>query len=478
MRKTICIILIVTLMMGALAGCKETPESPIVMGKNAEQMLEAAQRTETEQKDNDEGSIDLYTRLGAPENYTVELTSKKGKLSVYVDAPVLLPEFELPILRVKPVEFTLEQVERFAKVLMGSDARYVQFDENKQTKGVYERIIEHLRAGIADWENTGQYVFDLQYYSKEEAEQALSELLVKAADAPDILPTITPNFTWSKPQVVTGDGEIEHNNTFLTLWAMPDDASYSWLSIHNNREFDGNADLKYIRDFAVPMDSFDYKVADITGMLSFSEENAYALAEQTIASMGLDGFICSARYGMFYRGSFNEQLPAYHFMFTRQINGVIETYTNAEKANDSYNTSWYYEKVHVLIDEKGVLRVEYYSPYALLETVMEETELLPFEQIQSIFEKMVVIANNEVDDNPVWGASGKMEYHITTVRLGFISMREQNKDTGLLIPAWDFMGYDQGRMSADQQWGKTNTNELKSYLTINAIDGSIIERGY
>jgi hypothetical protein len=226
------------------------------------------------------------------------------------------------------------------------------------------------------------------------------------------------------------------------------------------------------------MDSYNDKPVDITGMLSFSEDHAYALAEKTITSMNLDGFVCTARHGMFYRGSLNEEQPVYLFIFTRQITGVKETYTNAEQTSDAYNTSWHYEKVYVVIDDKGVLRVEYSNPYELLGTVMEETELLPFDQIRSIFEKMVVIVNNAVDDNPVWSDSGKMEYHIATVQLGLINVREQNKDTGLLVPAWDFMGYTRGRMSADHQWGGANSNELISFLTINAIDGSIIERGY
>lgn len=478
MKKVITAALALLLILSMLSGCYKTPDSPIVVGKNSEQMLEAAQKPAAEQKNEGSESVNLYDRLNAPHDYKVELTSKKDKLSVYADAQILLPSSELPVVRVRPVEFTLEQVKRFAEVLMGSDAKFVEFNEDKQTKAAYERKIENLRAGIENWEEIGQYVFDMQYYSKEEAERALSELLIKVADAPDSLPAITPNFVWSKPHISTQNGEIEHNNTCLTLWSMPDDATYSLLNVDNSRELIGSADLKYIRDSAIPMDELNYETADIASIISIPKEDAYALAEQTIESMRLDNFTCSAEQGIFYRGAIDEKLPAYLFMFTRQIDNVSETYTSAGETTDSYNTPWYYEKVYILTDEKGVLRVEYHNPNDIVETVMAETELLPFDQIQSIFEKMVVIVNNEVDDNPMWEASGKMEYHITTVRLGLVSIREQDEDVGLLVPAWDFMGYAQGRMSSNQQWAKTNTNELKSFLTINAIDGSIIDRGY
>lgn len=109
---------------------------------------------------------------------------------------------------------------------------------------------------------------------------------------------------------------------------------------------------------------------------------------------------------------------------------------------------------------------------------MANTKLLSFDKIQDIFEKMSLIVDNEIDYNPVWDSSGGMEYHITTVRLGLVCVREKNIDTGLLVPAWDFLGYERGRMSSDTNWRTVNTNELEPYLTINAIDGNIIERGY
>lgn len=214
MKKVFSAALALLLILSALSGCYKTPDSPIVVGKNSEQMLEAAQKSDTDQKNENAESVNLYDRLNAPSNYKVELTSKKSRLSVYTNAQILLPSFELPIIRVKPAEFTLEQVERFAEVLMGSNAKFVEFDEDQQTKAAYERQIENLRAGIENWEEIGQHVYDLQYNSKEEAERAPSELLIKAANAPDSLPAIMPNFIWSKPHITTENGEVEHNNTY------------------------------------------------------------------------------------------------------------------------------------------------------------------------------------------------------------------------------------------------------------------------
>ncbi len=98
---------------------------------------------------------------------------------------------------------------------------------------------------------------------------------------------------------------------------------------------------------------------------------------------------------------------------------------------------------------------------------MPAATLLPFEKIKEIFEKMVLIVDNNADPGGY-----KMRYRITSIRLGLVSIPEQYGEGGLLVPAWDFMGV---RESADI--AKYTTDETYSFLTINAIDGSIIVRG-
>ena len=65
-------------------------------------------------------------------------------------------------------------------------------------------------------------------------------------------------------------------------------------------------------------------------------------------------------------------------------------------------------------------------------------------------------------------------YHITSIRLGLVNIAEENAETGLLVPAWDFMGYWH---SENKNWIEDiDANEQHSFLTINAVDCSIINR--
>lgn len=478
MKRTLCIFLIALLGMSLVAGCQKAPESPIVVGKDTQTMIAKAQGGDPQPENGADAAVDLYARLGAPKNYTADIVSKGGKLTVHVDANVELPDCELPIIRIKPVEFSMEQAKMMAAALFGDTPKYVE-GIDKKTKGALEGEIEKLRVGIADWEALGTYLFDLVYETKEEAEKALNKRLQEAAVAPESLPAITPDFSWRQPEVWTEEGQVETTDTWLTLWTMPDDRTYSWFMVNNSRQFSGNASVEYNRDFeAYGIGKLDPRATDVSDMLSITEQAAYALAVQTAEKMGLSDFICTARQGILYRvdPAGYSQRPFYAYMFTRQHFGVAETYTNDTSTNGSEDTlPWYYEQLQILIDDEGVAFVRYSAPSETVETVMPAAMLMPFDQIQGIFEKMVVIVDNVVDTG-IARALDEQAYVITTVRLGLMSVREQNADTGLVIPVWDFLGHEELTGNKDSQI--VFSNELKSFLTINAIDGSVIQRGY
>ena len=52
MKKTICIVLSALTALAVFAGCQKTPENPLIVEKNMENMLEKAQETEHSESDN------------------------------------------------------------------------------------------------------------------------------------------------------------------------------------------------------------------------------------------------------------------------------------------------------------------------------------------------------------------------------------------------------------------------------------------
>ena len=99
MRK-LCILILSILFL--CTGCQKTPEAPIVVGKDQQQMIEKAQEVVSYATDTPTAGVDWAARLGAPEKYETKLTSAGGHLVVDVDAKVILPEVEMPVVRVTP----------------------------------------------------------------------------------------------------------------------------------------------------------------------------------------------------------------------------------------------------------------------------------------------------------------------------------------------------------------------------------------
>jgi hypothetical protein len=97
--------------------------------------------------------------------------------------------------------------------------------------------------------------------------------------------------------------------------------------------------------------------------------------------------------------------------------------------------------------------------------------MLPFDKIKNVFEKMIIVGNSYYKEY-----NGDMD--ITEARLGLARITAQNDlKSGLLIPVWDFFGtvtthYEEGGRGRSYTIRDTGI----SWLTINAIDGTVIDR--
>lgn len=122
----------------------------------------------------------------------------------------------------------------------------------------------------------------------------------------------------------------------------------------------------------------------------------------------------------------------------------------------------------------ALVDMTYSNPYTIGNIKTENLNLLSFSEIMKIYEKMMVVTNA---DNMQYENS--RVYNIDRIVLGYARIYEPSTDahTGILIPVWDFFG----SMTSESEYnGETESNTSKdpneSFLTINAVDGSIIDR--
>jgi hypothetical protein len=141
MKKRIVIIIIAALFL--LCACQPTPETEFVVNKaDQQQMIEKAQEDSPyASPKTDQQTVDWYARLDAPERYTTSLMSAGGHLTVEVDAPVILPDVELPIVRIAPYMFTDEDAQRFVTALLGDDPQCITSKDNWRTRAMWDKEI-------------------------------------------------------------------------------------------------------------------------------------------------------------------------------------------------------------------------------------------------------------------------------------------------------------------------------------------------
>lgn len=120
----------------------------------------------------------------------------------------------------------------------------------------------------------------------------------------------------------------------------------------------------------------------------------------------------------------------------------------------------------------GIEKVEIYNPYQVEEMQTKNVKLMDFESIIKIYEQMMEITNADMMDY-----YNKVTYHVKRITLGYSRIYDPavNSKSGIIVPVWDFFGgYDSE--SAEYTSKDSGEHSNRSLLTINAIDGTIIDR--
>ena len=169
----------------------------------------------------------------------------------------------------------------------------------------------------------------------------------------------------------------------------------------------------------------------------------------------------------------------YRFYYTRVLNGIPVSYVYVQGGADTESrvqTTMYapvppYEKLFIDVGENGIFQIQLQHPLQIGD-VMGEAALLPFDQIMEVFGRIapLSIAANEL--NSKFRNQYVNNLYIKEIRLGYMCTMDRDRpERHLLIPVWDFYGereFRDGYYTFDNQ----------SLFTINAMDGTVIDRDY
>jgi len=231
------------------------------------------------------------------------------------------------------------------------------------------------------------------------------------------------------------------------------------------------------------MDGYTNNLLTSETLRNKSNELMYILGRGSLELAGMKKIaVASATGGEI--GEVYHYRPGMQFTYNRVVDGVPITITDRNTeyyvSEDGTLIQWPEEEIVAYFDEDELTAFLWTSPIKVEDWQEEYAFLLPFSEIQSIFEEMTFSDTTPGDINWTVG--------IQEVRLGYAV--EPDKDayqtttnisyledgtavySGILIPVWDFIGTAEGDMAL--AFGVESGSRV-SFMTINAMDGSIVE---
>ena len=487
-RKAAAGMLCLTLI--AFAGCEETPEDVIVRekGTDAVRQYESAE---------DGGA--LREMVNAPEHYAQKRSYEESGLIIETDAEVSLPDADaLNTYAVSARKVDQELIDLVTKAFFDG-AKICDGSCGRMTKADYQEQITNLKKYKAEG-NLDPYEYGLDedgvatYDIDEEIERAEQRM----REAPEKVEKIEV-----KPQLGIGGGDMgkgdgASSDGFFGRVEMGQgtyqytitSSSYSPdISFRIDKVREDLTDPQMFADWMEGEYLIGYEGNHVTeedvkklAGISFEEASQIAQEKANALSMGLQmtgwdyaGF----RYG---EGELKKEMlidGGYFFYFSRMLDGVPITHT-AEYGGgledmDSTLTPWGYERFVILVGDDGVQKAELLNFYDVGDVQTKQVKLKSFEEIIGIYEQMMEVSNADV-----LNYEKQRTYHVRKIVLGYARVYDPVKDnaSGLIVPVWDFFG-EFDSVSLDGSETERNSGEwtTRSLLTVNAIDGSVIDRG-
>lgn len=411
-----------------------------------------------------------------PEKFTGDWTGQEGKLTIHADAQVVAElGTALPTATVEPREFNQEDVDNLLKVFLKGEPLY----SHVQTK---QELQEHL-----DYINSPDWTSDPGKPSDPASLEARRKELnawytAEIAKAPEEKPILHGFSDSDDPKRIGGTATVD---------------GIKWeVSIRN--DIDGGWTAAYI-------ERTDYKYRDYSIQLpDASKEESIARGNALMQALGLQNFVLTDAQ------QWSVELPGdngiWRLYYAPTVNGfpiagarqditqthdgtVYQDYQYWDYAcKDSENpdtVSWDLENILLDVGKNGVLRFAWTAPSTKPVVRQVESTLLPFEEIAAIADTMlpeVIVGPKETPLTKLDQYNGfdtRMDVDITKVSLSLMRIRDKGFLQGTIVPVWDFWGTSDWYDAEPNAYGyqeKGMNYEYQPMLTLNAVDGTVVDR--
>ncbi|MBR4905296.1 MAG: hypothetical protein IKZ44_00395 [Clostridia bacterium] len=477
MKKRIFILFFTAFM---LLACQPTPDEPVVLQKDQDLMIQKGEATLPPEQ--------AYTPPEAPERWQYDY--EEGALTVHVDAKVTVPDGPLPMARMRAQGFDQDAVRRLLQYLANGET---MITDRTQTVATKEQLAADLEQAMQMLEDGSYKDADITEEEWKEHVQDLQEQYKKAPFEADV----------KQPENGETDGTFyqqEASGVLYNCLEAHTDSAIIWIWSPLHADFD--ASFRYERG-DIPYYTMNGAVelfpdSEQSDKIELTYADAMKKVREIIDATGepltvthvyligdpmngnVDGIVQDAKHW------------AYAVQCQRTYRGVTVAagVPGTTRTDDLYAIDWEYETMTIILDDKGVARVQWREPLTVTEPISDSTNLLPFDKIAEIAERMLRVVYIQYSD-----ASQEAEQRreiavdIRDMKLELIRVREQdnaNEKNGVLVPVWvcygDIVETDYWDGEPDVMFANYGCGGGCEYregdeivLCINAIDGSIID---
>ncbi len=422
-----------------LTGCQSTPSENIVTEKDTDKLLDMANG-----KGKEGDSSSKISELGVPDIYQVSFQNEPCDIVVNVDASVTVPEVEhMSIYAVEEDEMTQEMLSQFIAVMTDGAEIY----SIPSSPSHIEDIESKLEVFRAEKEAGKEYL--------EGGEIPLDEIIRNSEETLEYLKAnLTSQKIDSTMQVENGRNSYSGRTTIDGMEYM---ISYG--------KYESGEELRF---FAQSLDTWNPLGEKVTPPDYEISSERMGQVEQWITELGYENMTCVYQSNVQTEDCPDGASDAYRFLYMRSYDGADSVFINGIDSGEEYvyEAPITDEYIEVILTEDALAEFNCFSPQHVTSTVVEQAELLSFEEVCDVFEKMMLVKYPT-------GTGENQEYKVDKITLGYKKIRTSAEDDYMMVPVWDFNGDCVSRsVESGEEWENYNLN--MSHLTINAIDGTII----
>ena len=419
-----------------------------------------------------ESQNENYLSMGTVSEY---ITNEKLNVEITIEADLVLPKIsEIPVISFEYREFTQDDVDNIISVLFNNKQLYEINDE--LTKDDIDDKIIYYKKKLS--ELTGESEISSNNGATSLNPDVVSNIIEQYLELRETAPT--------ESSLIPATFILPANSEGYNLSGQTNASKNERETISIFASFESDIQINYYNPFFLTH-SYKEFTETVPEGLTITEQEAIEMAQQLLDNLGETQMqLCSIVADESVLESEArivndlETVPYYQLTFIRSINDVPSTYEYRYFTNDENAEMVYYERIYIYIIDKGVAAFEWNSPLVQKEVLNNNVGLLEFDEILQIaIDNMPLMVGEDITEK-----KDRTVINIDKIRLGYMQVKMKNsRNEFMFIPVWDFFGTSKQHYTEtvsgwtiDEDGWLIKDNLAKSYLTINAIDGSVIDR--